>query len=369
LNWANQEVRDAVKDVMRFWLALGVDGFRADAVYWIGKDPLFRDDDVNPSYVDGEDRRYNGLAHNNSRGWPSLYAHLSELVAVLKEPAYAHRQPFMVTEVYPRRENLMAGYMQFYESIDPTYSAPFNFEGVLMGWDAGVWRRFLRAFHLALDELSPQAVASYAFGNHDFPRIATRYGATAARSAALMQLTLPGMAFVYYGEEIGMHNVPIPPIFIRDPQARDNPHYSRDPARTPMQWDDSPNAGFSTAHGTWLPLADDYKEQNVKLQRGDDSSFFTLYRTLIHLRKRSAALREGRLQVLELGHPDLLGYVRSSGKEHYVVLLNFSDKPVHCVPGVVLRKLVLSSNPETKLTDSVDSEVELLPYEGALFMQ
>lgn len=369
LNWANKDVREAIKDVMRFWLDIGVDGFRVDAVDWMAKNPLFRDDPPNPAYVAGKHSPYDSLTHKNSRGWPTEYAYLSEMAGVLKEEKYKHKVRFMVTETYSEQHNPVSTYVAFYGSVDPAVAAPFNFEGLYLGWEANKWRRFLRAFHYDLQDLTKHYVASYAFGNHDNPRMVTRLGVPAARSAALMQLTLPGMIFVYYGEEIGMKNVELPRIFIRDPQARDDPTRSRDPERTPMQWSAAKNAGFSRAHGTWLPLAPDYKTHNVEAQKKDPNSFFTLYRTLMHIRSNSPALKYGGFRVLELGHPDLLGYVRNEKNERYVVFINFSNQPVLCVPGVALRKLLVSSEPQTKLADRTEGKVELLPHEGALFLQ
>jgi alpha-glucosidase len=369
LNWTNPEVREAIKGIMRFWLDLGVDGFRVDAGDWLAKDPLFRDDDINPENVPGEDRLYEGLAHNNSRSWPPVYAYFSEMASVLAEERYQDKHRFMVCEAYPPRHNLIPMYLSFYQAINPRYAAPFNFESIIMEWNAGAWRRFLRGFHGALDGLGTHAAASYAFGNHDSPRAVTRFGKRAARSAALMQLTLPGMAFIYYGEEIGMRNVDIPPHLTRDPQARDDPKFSRDPSRTPMQWNAEKNAGFSDGPGTWLPISPDYKTHNVAMQQKDPHSMYSLYRLLLQLRRQSPALQYGRLQVLELGHPDLLGYVRAEKDEHYVVLINFSTKEISCVPGVKLTKLVVSTEPETKLVHGAKGEIKLLPYEGALFLQ
>jgi len=369
LNWTNPEVREAVKSVMRFWLDLGVDGFRVDAGDWMAKDPLFRDDDINPENVPGEDRLYEGLAHNNSRSWPPVYVYFSEMANVLGESRYQDRHRFMVCEAYPLRHNLIPSYLAFYQAVNPRYAAPFNFESIIMEWTATAWRRFLRQFHGALDGLGTHAVASYAFGNHDNPRAVTRFGERSARSAALMQFTLPGMAFIYYGEEIGMENAHIPPHLMRDPRARDDPKFSRDPERTPMQWSAEKNAGFSSGPGTWLPVADNYKERNVEAQKNDPDSMYSLYRTLVRLRRNSPTLQYGRLQVIELGHPDLLGYVRTEKDEHYVVLINFSNKEVSCVPGVKLTKLVVSTEPETQLVHGAKGEVKLLPHEGALFLQ
>jgi len=370
LNWPNRDVRQAIKNVMRFWLDMGVDGFRVDAVYWMAKDPFFRNDPLNPHYDAGEDKRYEMLRHTNSSGWPAVYAYLSEMAEVLREPQYAPKDRFMVTEAYPQDDDAVASYMAFYEGIDPVVAAPFNFEGLTLRWEAGPWRRFLRTFHHALEALNPHCVASYAFGNHDQYRMATRLGDKAARSAAVMQLTLPGMIFVYYGEEIGMHNVSIPRDMVQDPEALGDPlGQGRDPARTPMQWSAGKNAGFSEAPTTWLPVANDASTRNVEAEQHDPDSFYNLYKKLMKLRNNSDALRHGLVQVLELGHPDLVGYVRSDGGENYVTLINFSNKPVSCIPGVSLRSFILSSEPGSKLADGIDGEVELLPHEAALFLQ
>jgi alpha-glucosidase len=366
LNWANKAVRHAIKDIMRFWLDLGVDGFRADAVDWIAKDPLFRDDSPNPDYVEDDDNPYDALAHDNSRGWPTEFAYLAEMTGVLEEEKYRHRQLFMVAETYQERHNPADAYVAFYGGIDPELAAPFNFEGLYLGWEAGLWRRFLRAFHGGLRNVSPHAVTSYAFGNHDNPRLATRLGEEAARSAALLQMTLPGMAIVYYGEEIGMHNPELPAAVMHDAYYR-----SRDPERTPMQWSAGKNAGFSSADQTWLPVASGYKHLNADVQAHDDTSFYALYKKLIALRTTVPALRYGTFVVLEVHNPDVLCFVRTEKDEHCVVLVNFSDRPALCIPGVPLRKLLLSSKLKTKLADltkGTDGHIELLPHEAALFM-
>ena len=370
LNWSNRDVRGAMKDAMRFWLGLGVDGFRVDAVYWMAKDPFFRNDPLNPHFDAKEDKRYGMLQHVNSSGWPAVYAYLAEMADVLHEESFARKDRFMVIEAYPKDEDAVASYMAFYESIDPQVAAPFNFQGLVLPWQAGPWRRFLRTFHHSLQALSPQCIASYAFGNHDQSRTVTRLGEKAARSAALMQLTLPGMIFVYYGEEIGMRDVSIPIDLVQDPEALGDPQgRGRDPERTPMQWAAQPNAGFSDGPEPWLPVSPEYKTHNVEAQAHDSDSFYHLYHRLMELRNTSDSLRHGLVQVLELGHPDLVGYVRSYEDEHHVVLINFSDQPAVCVPGVTLRKFILSSEPRTKLADGADGEVELLPHEGALFLQ
>jgi alpha-glucosidase len=369
LNWANHEVRDAIKDAMRFWLDMGVDGFRVDAVYWMAKEPLLSDDDVNPNYVEGEDLKYDAVMHNNSRGWPVVYAYLAEMADVLKEEKYQDSLRFMVTEAYPERHNPIAAYMTFYVGMDPEVAAPFNFEGLSLPWEAGAWRKFLKSFHHALEHFDPLCVASYAFGNHDQPRIASRLGEATARSAGVMLLTLPGMAFIYYGDEIGMPNVDIPPQYVQDPAAKGDPKngIGRDPERTPMQWTADKNAGYSDGDKTWLPLAPDYTRRNVEAQDKDPHSFLSMYKQLGALRNKSAALKSGDIAVLDVGHPDVLAYLRGDSNESYVVVVNFGAEPAEITLPDGLKQLLLSSEPKTKLTNTLKGRVELLAHEAAVF--
>jgi alpha-glucosidase len=132
LNWSNPAVREAFKDGMRFWLDKGVDGFRVDAVYWMGKDPLLTDDPINPQYIEGTDDRNKRIIPHNSRGWPFVYAYLGEMADVLKEEKYIQSDSlrFMVTEAYPETHNPLESYLAFYIGVDPRVAAPFNFEGI-----------------------------------------------------------------------------------------------------------------------------------------------------------------------------------------------------------------------------------------------
>ena len=369
LNWYNNEVRDAFKDIMRFWLDMGVDGFRVDAVYWLAKEPLLSDDPPNPEYVEGEDLLYEALIHDNSCGWPPVYAFLTEMCDVLKEPAYAARQRFMVTEAYPERHNPLAAYLAFYVGMDPQVAAPFNFEGVSLPWSASAWRRFLRGFHSALDMFSSACVASYAFGNHDKPRLASRVGIESARSAAIMLMTLPGMAFIYYGEELGMTDVHIPPELVQDPAAKGDPKHGigRDPERTPMQWSAAPHAGFSTGARTWLPVADDYATQNVETQSQDDQSFLSLYRKLGELRKNSYSLKHGSIEVHESGCPEVVIYTRREESDvTYIIAINFSAEATTCRTTLPYQTVVISSARDTKVRADQSPELVLQPHEAVI---
>lgn len=349
LNWSNHKVRSAMKKVMRFWLDKGVDGFRVDAVYWMSKDPLLTDDDANPDYRPGVDPPYHALLHNNSCGWPVVYAYLSEMADVLKEEPYRNhhrfidKQRFMITEAYPENNHPIAAYMSFYVGMDPHVAAPFNFEGLELPWEAAPWRRFLRRFHKALSQFSPACLASYAFGNHDKPRLASRLGSEAARSAAVLLLTLPGMAFIYNGDELGMVNGDIPPEKVQDPSTQNG--VGRDPERTPMQWSAAKHAGFSSAADTWLPVNPDYRERNVADELADPASLLNLYRKLCALRAGMPALKRGTIAVHKLeDQPDVLCYTRSKDAETLLVCINFSAQSCTVTPPVHIGDLVVSTH-------------------------
>lgn len=365
LNWANPKVREAIKDAMRFWLDMGVDGFRVDAVHFIAKDPLLRDEPVNPHYKPGVSGRYDALKHSYNHGWPTMFAYLSEMASVLKEPKYADTHRFMITEAYPDTHEPIEEYLAFYEGMDPEVAAPFNFEGIGLPWQAGVWHRFLKSFHKTLAQFSPLCVPSYAFGNHDQPRLASRIGDDAARSAAVMLLTLPGMAFIYNGDEIGMTNGHIPNAYVQDPGAQGG--FGRDPERTPLQWNGEKHAGFSKAETTWLPVANSYKTRNIEAELKDPASFLSLYRTLIALRNASEVLRYGDIEVINTGNKDVLGYRRHSDEQSFTVLINFSSRAQKTHVITHEEKLLVSSAGAKQLELTTDHSVMLAPHEAVIY--
>ena len=388
LNWSNPAVREAVRAAMRFWLDLGVDGFRVDAVYWMAKDPLLRNDTVNPEYVEGEDLMYHALNHDNSSGWPAVYAYLSEMGDVLKEEKYQDKQRFMVTEAYPEAHNPLKEYLTFYVGMDPEVAAPFNFEGLSMPWEAQSWRKFLKAFHGALGQINPHCVPSYAFANHDKPRLATRLGSAVARSSAILLMTLPGMVFLYYGEELGMKNVHIPPEFVQDPAAKGDPKsgLGRDGERTPMQWNDEHMAGFTSAETAWLPVADDYRTENVASQSQDPNSMLILYMQLGQLRKNSGTLKHGSIRILAIDNLNVLGYVREQVSavktkstkpacQKYAVFINYSAAPAIFTTDVILRELVVSTHgngldglqTQVEAGTSSNRHLKLLPHQAVVY--
>jgi alpha-glucosidase len=366
LNWSNQEVRDGIKDAMRFWLDRGVDGFRVDAVRFMGKDPSFKDNPKNPKWKKDHGSKYNSLIHKNSQGWPQLYSYLNEMAAVLKEPKYRRTPRFMVTESYPDTHEPVEEYLAFYQGMDPEVAAPFIFEGLGLPWSKEPWRKFLDKFHAALDDFDQLCIPSYAFGNHDQWRLATRRGEARARAAAVLLLTLPGMAFIYNGEEIGMKNGHIPEHLVQDPGAADGG--GRDPERTPLQWAPTRNAGFSEAHTTWLPVADDYPTRNVESESRDPHSFLSLYRRLGKLRNGSNALKRGKFDLVHTKSEHVLVFTRSKGLKQHIIALNFSEDPatVKLPKTVGIGRLQASSAPDSQVKKVKDNTLHLHAYEAVV---
>jgi alpha-glucosidase len=168
--------------------------------------------------------------------------------------------------------------------------------------------------------------------NHDEPRITSRIGPEQARIALMLLLTLRGTPTLYNGDEIGMHNVEIPPQFVHDPWEKSLPGMGlgRDPERSPMQWDSSPNAGFCPPTvKPWLPIADDYQQVNVATQREDRHSMLALTRALLQLRWTTPALSLGSYAPIAGIPEDCFVYVRQSGKQRRLIALNFSGSEQH----------------------------------------
>lgn len=313
LNWENPAVREEMKQVIRFWCELGVDGFRVDAVWHISKDPDMQDNPRNP-YYDGPEDGYGAYVHRNSKYGPRLFEYLAELASAAAE--YPDR--IMLFENYPDPAfgDVVMQYRSFYDIL-PGKAMPFNFEGMWLGWGAQQFGEFLGRFQ---EGLRPGDKAVYCFSNHDQSRIVTKFGRERARLVALMQLMLPGMPTLYYGDEIGMENGRILPHQVRDPSARDNPMGGRDQERTPMQWTAGQNAGFTTG-APWLPVANSYRRINVARELNDNDSFFTLYTYLLELRKTVP----DNFSVIS-SDDDLLVLQRSDEKERYLIVLNFGEK-------------------------------------------
>jgi alpha-glucosidase len=355
LNWRNPELRRAMLDVLRFWLGRGVDGFRVDAIHHLFKDAAWRDNPPNPDYRPGMAPRKQVLRRYTT-DLPEIHGAVREMRAVLDQSG---PDKVLIGEAYLPFERLVAYYGEHLDG----FHLPFNFHLIHTRWDAAALRALIAEYELTLPS---GAWPNWVLGNHDRSRIATRIGAAQARVAAVLLCTLRGTPTLYYGDEIGMHDVPIAPEQVHDPFEKNVPGLGlgRDPERTPMQWSAARHAGFSSAT-PWLPLASDYRQVNVERQQADPASMLSLYRALLTLRRAEPALAIGAYTALDVT-PPLLGYLRTHGDRRFGVLLNTSAQALpDAVPPALRRQTIVLSTHAGRAGGALGSA--LSPDEGVVF--
>jgi alpha-glucosidase len=320
LDWDEPGVVTAMHEVLRFWLDRGVDGFRADVIHCIGKDPDLPDD---PPPVAG-------IPHSGLNDVPVTHHRLRAIRALVD--GYSGDR-LVVGEVYLLSTDTVATY---YGEGDELHLA-FNFPPLYARWSGDQWTACIEATTAALDPRG--AWPTWVLSNHDnvrhrarYVRQAARAGAdptaaerrseAMARAAAVLLLTLRGTPFLYQGEELGLLDAVIPPDRVVDPGGRDG-------CRAPIPWDGTADHGWPTVDdsGPWLPFPPGSPDRNHADLMSDESSILHLYRRLIHLRRRSPALSLGSFDPIAL--PDgLLGYRRTSGDERWSVIINFTDRMI-----------------------------------------
>jgi alpha-glucosidase len=320
LNWRNRNVREAMLDVLRFWMDRGADGIRIDVAHMLMKDPELRD---NPPAPEGHTNPYDVQSpdfhtqlHVNDRRHPDIHVVLGEIRAVLDE--YGGR--LAIGEIEAMGWDAWAEY--FGAELDSLH-LPFAFKLIETPWQAAELAETIAGLEQSLPE---GAWPILALGNHDRPRLATRLGRPQARVAAVLLLTMRGTPMFLYGDELGMVDQAVPRERQRDYFGLTGRGVSRDPTRTPMPWNAGPNGGFSPAppEDLWLPVSADYESSNVETQLADPDSHLNLYRRLIALRNESAALRQGRYALVVQTAGDCLVYTRSAEGETKLVALNLT---------------------------------------------
>jgi alpha-glucosidase len=340
---------------MRFWLDRGVDGFRVDVLWLLGKDPELRDNPPDPDWHEALPSRLK-LHRVHSEDGPDAHERARSLRVVIDE--YPDRVMIAELVLPPARAVTYHG-----ADLDEAHM-PHNFALTeLREWTADAVRAEVEAYEAVLPE---GAWPNWLLGDHDFPRIASRVGPGRVRLLHMLLLTLRGTPTWYYGDELGLPNavVPASKVTMPDPQAALGTGLDRLPIRSPMQWSPGPNAGFSEAE-PWLPLASDDPAMTVQVQGGDPDSVLNLFRSLVRLRKETLALAVGTYRTLpapegvfsfERYHPD--GTVR--------VHLNFGSAPrtLEIVDGP---SVLLSTAGETLVGN--DSCVMLRGYEGVITWQ
>src|SRR5262245_5728818 len=360
LNWRNSDVRRAMYEAMRFWLDRGVDGFRVDVLWHIGKDPEFRDDPVNPDFQDG-DPPFKQLLPIHSADDPVALAYATEMRRLLDE--YPGDR-VLIGELYLPLERLIAYYGPDLTAVH----LPFNFALLWQAWTREKWHAPDVSCLIAEYEAALPAGAwpNWVIGNHDQPRVATRLGPAQARVAMVLLLTLRGTPTLYYGDELGHPSVPIPPDRVRDPFGLNMPGgtQGRDPVRTPMPWDGSRNAGF-TAGEPWLPLAADAAGISVEAQKNDPRSMLSLVRSLIALRRREPALSIGDWKPLAT-ESGAFAFSRDWQDRSVIVVLDLESK-AKTVPlsGIIGGSIQASTSPE-RVGQAVTGNLQLAADEAVV---
>ncbi len=366
LNYRNPAVKQAMFDMVRFWLSKGVDGFRLDMFNSIYKDAEFRSNPLSWHFFPSdtppsrffEQSRYN-------RDLPESFQFAQELRAVCDE----FGDKMLLGEVSGPRE-MIRRFMG--EDVNNGLGLVFDFHMLHLAFAAEFFRGIIRE---AEKYFAEPLMPVYVFSNHDAPRSIWRLGndVRKAKLLHLLQLTVRGVPCMYYGEEIGMTDAKLPRSTALDPIAHEFrliPSFlfnrlgvtiNRDVVRTPMQWDGSRNAGFSTAPQTWLPVNPDYQTVNVADEKPLPDSLLNAVRSLLHLRREEPALHRGSLELLDNLPDGVLGYVRRWGGDELAVFLNFGGAPARVAPRGGQWSPLLKLSPAD---DLYGGETVLSPYSG-----
>ena len=381
LNWDNPRVRNEVYDLMRFWLDKGIDGFRMDVIPFISKDQSFpdfpRDFVGRPEYIYAAGPKLHDYLQEMNREVLSKYDAMTvgEALGVTLE-----QTPLFVDE---RRNEL---------------NMIFHFDLVRLdrqGWRWKPWTlREFKAICTRFDEgMDCHSWLTVYLTNHDNPRSVSHfcddspeYRILSAKLLATFQMTSKGTPFVYQGDELGMTNYP----FVRIEEFDDievkntwkaevltdrvsaeeylehQRKTSRDHTRTPMQWDDSPNAGFTAGPKPWFAINPNYTRINAKQALADGNSIYHYYAAILALRKSTPAFIYGDYKDIDPQHPSVFAYTRTLGRESYLIVLNFSrDKVTYTLPGRLKAGALRISNAKTQEEHSTMLHLE--PWEARVY--
>jgi len=381
LDWENPTVREEIYDMMRWWLDKGIDGFRMDVVNMISKPQTFPDDDP--------DRGWVGMGHVADG------PRLDEFLGEMSDETFDRYDTMAVAEM-PEATLEQARRLT---GLDGPLDMVLHFEHVTLDYDEddGWWtvrevpltelKAVITRWQTGLDD----GWNAVYLGNHDQPRIVSRFGDEEAyryESATLLAtllLTLRGTPFLFQGDEIGMSNYPFDSLEeMADAQTLGNVetaieegriegfeevkdlvrYRSRDNARTPMQWDDSEHAGFTTGD-PWLPVNPNYESVNVERARADPDSIFHYYRTLVDLRHEQETLVYGDYDLLVPDHERVFAYTRTLGDDRWVVVLNVADEATRIdLPAVDGADLVVGNYDDDR---PADGTLDLRPYEARVY--
>lgn len=392
LNWENPDVRNAIYEMMRWWLDKGVDGFRLDAINFLSKTPGLPDARSNghAPYV---------CASEHYAFGPRLFEFLKEM----QDKVLRHYDTFTVGEAaFATTQNALdlvnegTGYLNLifhFEHVHLDTESSERITWIPRRLEIPELKQVLTTWQHNLEGVAWNAQF---FGNHDLPRAVSKYGndkdyrVESAKLLGTVLYTIGGTPFIYQGDEIGMTNVAFPTINDYRDIATLNAfdeyvavegksptevmplvhQYSRDNARTPMQWDDSPNAGFTIGE-PWLKVNPNYKDVNVASDQLRQDSVLNFYKELAKVRKSNPVLVYGRFEEVGDVPDDVIAYKRILGNSELLVLANFSDYTVALRPdlfnGYTMEALLLSNYLDNS-QGQLDRQT-LRPYEGCVYLK
>ena len=373
LNWENPTVRREVDDIMKFWLDKGIDGFRMDAFQFVAKDTTWP---VFPPGYEKDINRYYGMG-------PHLHDYLQEM----------NREVISKYDIMTVAEGAGSTLEDAHALVDPDrheLSMAYSFEGINLGHGSPDYSLldFKKVYSKWDSAFAEKGWLSIFLANHDQPRMVSHWGndspafrAVSAKMLTTFIMTMRGTPYYYNGDEIGMRNIRFDKIedyrdiatinkykevqhkggdlkaFLQEQQQT-----SRDNSRTPFQWDNTVNAGFTTGTA-WIEVNPDYATVNAAEQEHDPNSVLNYFRKAVQLRKDNLALVYGQYTLLDKDNPDVYAYTREGYRKKMFILLNFRDHPATARTGIGLThaKLLLNNYPDAPPSDI------LRPYEARVY--
>lgn len=381
LNWENPQLREEIYKMMRFWFEKGIDGFRMDVITFISKDPTFPElpekygGDFVQYYAEGENRH--AYLQEMNREVLSKY----DIMTVAEGPGTTTEN--VLDYVGEDRKELNMSY-----HFDISNLGHKNLQKKLIdpnGWDFLEFKRIFTEWDAVFEE---KGWGTVYLGNHDFPRMVSRWGNDApefrelsAKMLITFLLTMRGTTYFYFGDELGMTNIrfddiadyrDIMTINLYELIKRENGDLNefmesqkviaRDNGRTPFQWNDSENAGFSTGE-PWLKVNPNYRQINAEAQETDENSVLNYFRQTVGLRKKSPVLIYGRYEILDAENRDVYAYTRELNGEKRLILLNFKPHDASVKLNIDLgeAKRLLGNYSETS------NDKRLKPFEAVVY--
>ncbi|MCB0566769.1 MAG: alpha-glucosidase [Phaeodactylibacter sp.] len=379
LNWENPKVRQEVYDIMKFWAEKGVDGFRLDAFQFVSKDTTF------PKLPEGYEKDVRNVIKYYGMG-PNLHGYLKEM----------NREVLSQYEVFAVSEGAGSTFEDAHNLVDADRNElqmAYHFEGMAVGnsLDGYELSEFKKVYSRWDSAFAQDGWLSIFLANHDVPRMVSKFGndspefrAPSSKMLNTFILSMRGTPYCYYGDELGMTNIGFDSIEQYQDIAAINGYkktastggdveqflkklkfLSRDNGRTPMQWDGSENAGFTT--GTpWLPVNPNYTTVNVEAEAAAPNSCLNYFRKMVKFRKDNPVLVYGDYELVRPEHEQVYAYTRTLGDAKMLVLLNFSDQAAGIeLPAGLNAGEVLINNYDA--VEAAGSAVNLKPYQAVVY--